>query len=49
MSIHGSFSGNPKTEWLVDSTEPDRDMSLISDFTFTDPPDNRGALRRALW
>lgn len=37
MSIHGSFSGNPKTEWLVDSTEPDRNMSLISDFTFTDP------------
>lgn len=37
MSNHGSFSGNPKTEWLVDDASPDRDMSLLADFSFTDP------------
>jgi len=40
MSNHGSFSGNPKTEWLVDASGADRDMQLIEDFSFTDP-DNR--------
>ena len=37
MSNHGSFSGNPKTEWLSDASNPDRDMSLLADFSFTDP------------
>lgn len=41
MSIHGSFSGDPKTEWLVDSIAPDRDMALLSDFSFTDPDGKR--------
>lgn len=37
MANHGFFSGNPKTEWLVDSNGQDRDMRLIEDFSFTDP------------
>jgi hypothetical protein len=37
MSDHGSFSGNPKTEWLVDPNHADRDMSLLEKFAFTDP------------
>ena len=37
MSNHGSFAGNPKTEWLSDGAGPDRDMSLLADFSFTDP------------
>ena len=37
MANHGSFSGNPKTEWLTDETTPDRNMSLLADFSFTDP------------
>ena len=37
MSNHGSFSGNPKTEWLVDPDGSDRDMSLLEDFWYTDP------------
>ena len=37
MSNHGTFSGNPKTEWLVDAAAPDRDMALLFDFSFTDP------------
>lgn len=37
MSNHGTFSGNPKTEWLVDAAVPDRDMALLFDFSFTDP------------
>lgn len=35
MSNHGSFSGNPKTEWLVDPAAADRDMALLFDFAFT--------------
>lgn len=31
--MYGSFSGNPKTEWLPDN----RDMRLLEDFSFTDP------------
>lgn len=34
---NGSFSGNPKTEWLSDGANPDRDMKLLEDFTYTDP------------
>jgi len=37
MANHGSFSGNPKTEWLEDTNQPDRDMSLLEKFSFTDP------------
>jgi len=33
----GTFSGNPKTEWLIDANGEDRDMRLLEDFTFTDP------------
>ncbi|MDE2059136.1 MAG: hypothetical protein KGL31_04490 [candidate division NC10 bacterium] len=29
MSNHGSFSGNPKTEWLVDDSGADRNMRLL--------------------
>jgi hypothetical protein len=37
MSNHGSFSGNPKTEWLVDKNGDDRDMALLEDFWYLDP------------
>ncbi len=37
MSNHGSFSGNPRTEWLVDKSEEDRNMKLLEDFSFIDP------------
>lgn len=37
MSNHGTFSGNPTTEWLVDSGGKDRDMRLLDDFSFTEP------------
>ena len=40
MANHGSFSGNPKTEWLVDAAAPDRNMELLLDFGFTDPDGN---------
>jgi len=34
---HGSFSGNPKTEWLANPASPDREMKLLEDFWYTDP------------
>ena len=37
MNNYGSFSGNPKTEWLADQNGEDRDMCLIEDFSYTDP------------
>ena len=37
MPSHGSFSGNPKTEWLSNAGAEDRDMMLIEDFSYTDP------------
>lgn len=37
MGKHGSFSGNPKTEWLVDESGADRNMRLLKDFFYTDP------------
>jgi len=37
MASHGKFSGNPRTEWLEDSSSSDRDMSLLEKFSFTDP------------
>jgi hypothetical protein len=40
MSNHGKFSGNPKTEWLVDDAGADRNMQLLEDFSFTDPNGN---------
>jgi len=33
---NGQFSGNPKTEWLVQPTG-DRDMKLLEDFWYDDP------------
>jgi hypothetical protein len=36
---NGTFSGNPKTEWLADKGS-DRDMRLLEDFWYLDP-DNR--------
>lgn len=29
------FSGNPKTEWITDSKDMDRDMRLLEDFHYT--------------
>lgn len=60
MSSHGSFSGNPKTEWLTHQGDEDRDMKLLEDFTFTDPDGkawlaplgsvvNGASIPRALW
>ncbi len=37
MSNHGIFSGNPKTEWLVDENGADRNMRLVEEFSYTDP------------
>lgn len=37
MADHGRFSGNPSTEWVSNSAGPDRDMTLLKDFVFTDP------------
>ena len=36
-TYYGKFSGNPKTEWLTDSAEADRDMKLLEDFWYEDP------------
>ncbi len=36
MAEYGVFSGNPRTEWLVDVGGEDRDMRLLEDFSFTD-------------
>ncbi len=33
----GSFSGNPKTEWLVEARSDDRKMRLLEDFSYVDP------------
>ena len=46
MGKHGSFSGNPKTEWLVDESGADRNMRLLEDFFYTDP-DGVGRLTEA--
>lgn len=35
--MYGSFSGNPKTEWLEDPAKPDRNMKLLDDFWYIDP------------
>ena len=37
---NGSFSGNPKTEWLSERGE-DRDMLLLEAFWYADPQDRR--------
>jgi len=37
MSEHGSFSGNPKTEWLIDNNGADRNMTIIEEFWYLDP------------
>lgn len=41
MSNQGSFSGNPKTEWLVDTDGADRDMKLIENFWYIDPNEKK--------
>jgi len=41
MPDNGSFSGDPKTEWLVDPGGADRDMQLLEDFSYTDPAGKR--------
>lgn len=41
MGNHGSFSGNPKTEWLIDAAGADRDMKVIEDFWYLDPNDRK--------
>lgn len=33
----GTFSGNPKTEWLTSAVSPDRDMKLLENFSYDDP------------
>lgn len=37
----GEFSGNPRTEWLVDADGADRDMRLLEDFWYRDPDGRR--------
>lgn len=37
---NGSFSGNPKTEWLCDDGD-DRNMCLLEPFWYTDPQGRR--------
>ncbi|HZV66526.1 MAG TPA: DUF1353 domain-containing protein, partial [Telluria sp.] len=37
---NGSFSGNPKTEWLSERGE-DRDMLLLEAFWYADPHNRR--------
>lgn len=34
---HGSFSGEPQTQWITEIDIPDRRMRLLADFSFTDP------------
>lgn len=34
---HGAFSGEPRTIWQTEANKPDRVMTLIDAFTFTDP------------
>ncbi|MDL2357639.1 MAG: DUF1353 domain-containing protein [Pseudomonadota bacterium] len=38
--VNGSFSGNPKTEWMCDDGE-DRNMRLLEPFWYTDPQGRR--------
>lgn len=60
MSSHGSFSSNPKTEWLTDPDAEDRNMKLLEDFSYTDPDEkvwlapkgsvvNGASIPRPLW
>ena len=37
MPMHGTFSSNPKTEWLTDLGAEDRNMQLLENFSYTDP------------
>ena len=37
MPNNGHFSENPQTEWITNPVEPDRDMKLLRDFSYTDP------------
>jgi hypothetical protein len=37
MPNYGHFSDNPQTEWITNPDEPDRDMKLLRNFSYTDP------------
>ncbi|MGR9086627.1 MAG: DUF1353 domain-containing protein [Gammaproteobacteria bacterium] len=37
MPNYGYFSDNPQTEWITNPDEPDRNMKLLRDFSYTDP------------
>lgn len=37
MTNHGSFSEDPKTVWITNLGDSDRDMQLLEDFSYTDP------------
>lgn len=39
--MSGTFSGNPQTEWLVDTGKADREMKLLEDFWYDDPDGRR--------
>ena len=41
MSNHDSFSEDPKTIWITDPDNPDRNMELLEDFSYTDPNGRR--------
>lgn len=60
MPKRGTFSGLPKTEWLISELGEDRDMRLLEDFWFADPGGrlwlapagsviNGASIPRALW
>lgn len=60
MARHGSFSGEPRTDWLTQRKSADRDMVVVADFWFDDPRGRRwlapaaskvdgASIPRALW
>jgi hypothetical protein len=57
---HGTFSGDPRAEWLTEEGQPDRRMRLLADFWFVDPDGKQwrtpsgyvvdgASIPRALW
>jgi len=58
--LYGSFSGNPKTEWLTTTVHGDLEMRLLEDFWYDDPEGKRwfaeagsiihgGCIPRPIW